>query len=63
MIYLGPKDAMGVATTEVLHARNSRCDFNMAGTKTRSMCASETIFEMQHHEQDLAVTKKRPTKS
>ena len=63
VIYLGPKDAMGVVSTEVLHARNSDCVANAAGPKTGSTHALETIFEEEHHNnKNLAAAKTKPTK-
>ena len=53
VIYLGPKDAMGVVTTEVLHARNSDGAANPTGTKPGLTHALETIFEEEHHNENF----------
>lgn len=57
VIYLGPKDAMGVVTTEVLHARNSDGAANPTGTKPGLTHASETIFEEEHHNENFGCNK------
>jgi hypothetical protein len=57
VIYLGPKDAMGVVTTEVLHARNSDGVANPAEPKTGPTHALETIFEEEHHDENFGCNK------
>ena len=61
VIYLGPKDAMGVVTTEVLHARNSDGAANPTRTKPGLTHALETISRRNTITKILAATKTKPT--